>query len=204
MCENLRAWQERYDYISVLMEEVLGPAHDVVMHSIISYSAGGPLDLYYYPHGISGTGIATKELGEDPDQCSTNDVFESYELVMFTRQALHLDVATTTTTPFGAVHSKISAILNAMARYSADATLNPHQTCEFPGDIDRLGGACLIFDAYGIDDLETRRDFGLLLLIEVFRSEMNFARRNGVPALLERLKLAGHYPYSDLDRDPVA
>jgi hypothetical protein len=33
---------------------------------------------------------------------------------------------------------------------------------------------------------------------------MEYARRNGSEELLEKLKVAGHYPYSDLDREPVA
>jgi hypothetical protein len=42
-----------------------------------------------------------------------------------------------------------------------------------------------------------------MVVMEIFRKEMDFARANGGAALLEKLKLAGHYPYSDLDRDPV-
>ena len=45
---------------------------------------------------------------------------------------------------------------------------------------------------------------GLLAIIEIFRSEMEFAREHGGEELLSQLKEHGHYPYSDLDRDPVA
>jgi len=44
----------------------------------------------------------------------------------------------------------------------------------------------------------------LLLCLQVFRSEMEFARENGSEELFKKLKQAGHYPYSDLDRQPVA
>ena len=33
---------------------------------------------------------------------------------------------------------------------------------------------------------------------------MNFARKNGGAKLIKRLKAAGHYPYSDMNRKPVA
>jgi hypothetical protein len=46
-------------------------------------------------------------------------------------------------------------------------------------------------------------DVGLLAIIEVFRSDMEYAQENGGAKLIKRLKSKGHYPYSDLDRDPV-
>ena len=64
----------------------------------------------------------------------------------------------------------------------------------------------MVFDEYQKDGL--RFDIGgkrhcLLLCIEVFPSEMKHAMENGSASLLRKLKAAGHYPYSDLDREPV-
>lgn len=196
------AYQQWYDRKTARMVELLGPEHDIVMHAIIPYAVGGGLDLYYFPSGIEGTAIATKELCEAPGEGSSNDVFEAYELVMFTRQPIALDDAHEESTPFGRAHHVINAILNCVAPYSAQATLNPQETCEFPADMDTVGGRCLIFDAYGSDYEPT--DFGLLVLIEIHRSEMEFAREHGGAALLDRLNDAGYYPYSDLDRPAVA
>lgn len=197
---ELNAW---YDRKSALMESLLGAEHDMVMHALIPYAIGGALDLYYYPNGIEGTGIATKELSESTAEFSTNDAFEKYELVMFTRHALSLDDANDASTPFGRAHGNINAILNPIASYSAQATLNPNETCEFPDTMPDVGGKCLIFDAYK-NDAPSRIEFGLLLIIEIFRSEMEFAQREGGGVLLARLRQHGHYPYSNLDRDPVA
>lgn len=197
-----RLSREWHDRKTGLMVELLGPEHDMVMHSVIPYAIGGGLDLYYFPHGIPGTGIATKELCETPGEGSTNDVFELYELVMFTRHAVSLDDALDEATEFGRIHKSINAVLNCIARYSAEATLNPHETCEFPEDMKNVGEKCLIFDAYKSD--EDHAEFGLLLVMEIHRSEMEYAMENGGAGLLERLKLAGHYPYSDLDRAAVA
>ena len=195
--------QEWYDRKTALMESALGKEHDIVMHAIIPYAVGGGLDLYYYPNGVPGTAIATKECCESPDEGSTNDAFEFYELVMFTKHQLSLDDADDESTAFGKAHSNINAILNCIAPYSAQATLNPNETCEFPEDMETVGGKCLIFDAYS-DKSKAKASFGLLAIIEVFRSEMDFARNNGGAALLAQLKDAGHYPYSDLQREPVA
>jgi hypothetical protein len=194
-------WHERK---SVLMEGLLGQEHDMVMHAIIPYYLGGGLDLYYYPHGIPGTAVATKELSELADRGSTNDVYGVYELVMFTRLPLDLDAAKDDSTPFGQIHSTINAVLNAIAPYSAQATLNPTQTCEFPPDMPVLGGRCLIFDGYPSFSEDEPAEFGLLALIEVFRSEMEYAREHGGAKLLQKLKDQGVYPYSDLNRKPVA
>ena len=198
------AGQRWYDRKSALMEGMLGQEHDMVMHAIIPYAIGGGLDLYYYPNGIPGTAVATKELSELPGEGSSNRVFRCYELVMFTKHRLDLDAAADEGTPFGRAHSVINAVLNRIAPYSAQATLNPNETCEFPADMPTVGGRCLIFDGYPSYPDDEPAEFGLLAVIEVFRSEMEYARKNGGAKLLQRLKANGHYPYSDLDREPVA
>ena len=195
--------REWYDRKTALMEAVLGPEHDMVMHAIIPYAIGGGLDLYYYPSGVPGTAVATKELSESPGEGSSNRVFRCYELVMFTRQPLDLDAAQDEGTAFGRAHAVINAVLNHIAPYSAQATLNPNETCEFPADMPTVGGRCLVFDGYPSYPEDEPAEFGLLAVIEVFRSEMEFARKHGGAELLKRLRAAGHYPYSDLDRDPV-
>jgi hypothetical protein len=193
-----------YEHKSRLMEASLGKEHDMVMHAIIPYAIGGGLDLYYYPNGLPGTAIATKELSEFPNEGSANKVYHSYELVMFTKHGLDLDAAKDESTEFGRAHTNIDAILNRLARYSADATLNPNETCEFPADMERVGGKCLIFDGYACHSDDVADNFGLLVIIEVFRAEMEYARKHGGAKLIKRLKAKAYYPYSDLDREPVA
>jgi hypothetical protein len=199
--ELARQW---YGRKSALMEAILGKAHNTVMHAIIPYAVGGALDLYYYPNAIPGTAIATKELSELPAEGSSYQVYRSYELVMFTRHQLDLDAALDERTPFGQAHATINAILNCIAPFSAEATLNPNETCEFPADMPRIGGRCLNFDGYPSYQEDEPPEFGLLAIIEVFRSEMDYAREHGGIELLKRLKDKQHYPYSDLDRNPVA
>jgi hypothetical protein len=200
--EEERLENEWYEKKSGLMEARLGEEHDMVMHAVIPYEIGGALDLYYYPKGISGTGIATKELSFACRDSSTNDWFDKYELVMFTREALDLDKAYDESSPFGEAHQNISSILNPVARYSEQAKLNPNETCEFPSDMEGIGGKCLIFSAYETSGKEAE-DFGLLAIIEVFRSEMEYAMQQGGEMLLGLLKEKGIYPYSDMNRDPV-
>jgi hypothetical protein len=198
--DEFQAWDR---HKAKLMEESLGKEFHLVMHAMIPFAVGGALDLYYYPNRPKGTGIATRELSELPGQGSSNDVFSNYELVMFTRHPIDLDAAKDEKTPFGRAHRNISAILNSIARYSSEAKLNPRETCEFPEDMARVGGKCLIFDAYSQHEDDQYGTFGLLAIIEIFRSEMDFSRNHGGMALLSRLKNKGFYPFSDLDRLPV-
>src|SRR5262245_48470884 len=107
--EIARKW---YDRKSFFMEESLGKEHDMVMHAIIPYAVGGALDLYYYPNGIPGTAIATKELSDMPGEGSSNDAYRCYELVMFTKHRLDLDQAKDENTGFGRAHRNIDSILN--------------------------------------------------------------------------------------------
>ena len=192
-----RAW---YGEKSGYLESLLGKEHDHVMHALIPYEIGGALDLYYYPNGIPGTAIATKELVASDGKGPSNSFHHAYELVMFTRERLNLDLANDSSTAFGRAHASINSILNRVARYSEQATLNPLETCEFPEEMESVGGKCLIFDSYSP---KASKPMGLMLLIEVFRDEMNFARNNGGAALIALLKSNGVYPYSDLVRSPV-
>lgn len=194
--------QQWYERKSALMEASLGEEHKWVSHALIPYYLGGGLDLYYYPNGLPGTAIATKELSEFFNKGSTNDTYRSYELVMFTRHRLDLDTKDKNT-EFGRAHANISAILNLIARYSVEATLNPGDTCEFPTDMECVGGKCLIFDGYACHSDDLAKNFGLLVIIEIFHSEMEYACRHGGARLIKRLKNKGYYPYSDLERDPV-
>jgi hypothetical protein len=96
-------------------------------------------------------------------------------------------------------------VMTVVARYSYEAVLNPRETAELPGE-EGERGPCLVFDAWdaGRAVLEINgKPHGLLLCIEVHPAEMEYAMKNGTAKLLEKLKAARVYPYSDLDRPPV-
>jgi hypothetical protein len=57
---------------------------------------------------------------------------------MFTRFPLSLADAKDASSPFGHAHQTINHVLNCIARYSAQATRNPNETCEFPKDMGEL------------------------------------------------------------------
>jgi len=110
-------------------------------------------------------------------------------------------------------------VLTNLAFYvcSDGVEVNGYDTLEFPQDFDdkQLAGRCFIFDELPAaapvpvptspderSPLDGKR-FGVLLALEVFREEMDWAREQGTEKLVERLQAAGAYPFSDLDREPV-
>ncbi len=184
------------------MERVLGTMYDLVGHAIIPFEVGGAVDMYYFPGAMDGTGFATMELiapdgsGPKPSRIGT------YELVAFTRHRIGDEAGKEA---FDRIERAICGIFTVVGRYSFEARLNPGETIEVPAGED-APNRCLILDEYakpGIEFTIGGRRHGLLLLIEVFRSEMDHAMKNGSREVLARLKETGHYPFSDLDREPV-
>jgi hypothetical protein len=192
-----------YDAKKQALQRVLGPMDDMVYHSIIPFSAGGEVDLYFFPQSPHGTAVATMELIGPDDTGPKPSRIGTYELVMFT----HLDTTAADPSPEArAFRDSAVDTLSTFGRYVFDTPVNPHDTGELPPD-EQGQQTWLVFDEYrkpGVDFTIDGRQHGLLLCIRVFHSELEFATKNGTEALLERLKEKGYYPYSDLDRAPVA
>jgi Suppressor of fused protein (SUFU) len=185
------------------LEDLLGKPHTSVMHAIIPFAVGGAVDMYMFPHHLPGVGFATMELIDPAGKGPKPNEHGTFELVAFTRLLLHeeLDQADH---PFTKIMFRLRGIFTTIGFYATDALLRPGDTCEVP--VDGEDNRCLVFDLYEpagksfhIGSFKSH----LLLCMEVFRSEMEFARSNGSASLLQKLKEAGHYPYSDLDRKAV-
>lgn len=205
---------EHYEAKRAAMERILGPMDDLVGHAIIPFQIGGAVDMYSFSRAMPGTVFATMELilpdgsGPKPNRLGT------YELVACTVHEWEeeKDRAGQATAQdkeqqcdIDRIERRICGIFTTIGNYSRDVVVEPGQTAEIPGE-DGNDTKCLVFDEYdtkGVPfDIEGTRH-GLLLCIEVHRSEMEFAMEKGTAALLAMLKEAGHYPYSDLGRQPV-
>jgi hypothetical protein len=185
------------------LENVLGTMHNMVGHAIIPFSVGGAVDMYYFPNHIKGTGFATMELLEPDGSGPLPNRLGTYELVAFTKHVININEDEET--PFNLIERKICGIFTNIGLFSTQAVLNPNETCEVPNG-ENEENACLIFDLYKPNNVDFKigdKKHHLLLCIQVFRTEMDYSRANGSEKLLDKLKQAGHYPYSDLDRKPV-
>ncbi|WP_207422621.1 suppressor of fused domain protein [Desertivirga brevis] len=196
-------FEKDYELKSQGLEEVLGKMHNMVGHAIIPFSVGGAVDMYYFRNHIPGCGFATMELLDPDGSGPLPNRFGTYELVAFSKHDYNPDEGTETS--FNLIERRICGIFTTIGFFSRQALLNPRETCEIPGDEDE-GGKCLVFDFYEPDGIKFKvgdRRHHLLLCMEIFRSEMEFAQMHGGEELLGKLKAADHYPYSDLDRAPV-
>ena len=196
-------YDKDYEEKEIGLENVLGKMHGMVGHAIVPFAVGGAVDMYYFPNHIKGTGFATMELldpegnGPEPNRLGT------YELVAFTKEVYN--ESEETQTAFNLIERRVCGIFTTIANYSFQAVLNPNETCEVP--VDGEENRCLIFDNYLPDNREFKigdKMHHLLLCLEVFKSEMEFARKNGTAEILNLLREKGYYPYSDLDRGHVA
>jgi hypothetical protein len=190
------------------LEEALGPMYNLVGHAILAFEAGGSVDMYYFPDVLPGTAFVTQELISLDGTSPKPSRLGTYELIAFTRHPIppHQAGEPMPEGPFNDIERRFCGIFTTLGRYAEEAVINPLETGEVPRGKGR-DNAYLVLDEFK----PPRRQFvihgrrhGLLLCIEIHRTEMDFARANGVPSLLTRLKRAGHYPYSDLDRAAVA
>lgn len=196
-------YEEDYENKKAGLEYVLGPMHDLVGHAIIPFQVGGAVDMYYFPNHIKGTGFATMELLDPNGNGPLPNRHGTYELVAFTKY--DFKNSREEKNPFNHIERQVCGIFTTVGNFSFEAILNPNETCEIPNEKGEEN-TCLVFDLYEPDSKQFKigdREHHLLLCLQVFRSEMEFARQNGSQVLLEKLKDAGFYPYSDLDRDPI-
>ncbi len=199
--------QEKYDKDYELkeqgLENVLGKMYSMVGHAIIPFEVGGAVDMYYFPNHVVGTGFATMELLDPDGNGPKPNSLGTYELVAFTKHSYNSDDKNET--PFNLIERRICGIFTTIGNYSFQAVLKPGDTCEVPSDDEE--NKCVVFDIYQPDNKEFKigdRKHHLLLCMEVFKSEMDFAREHGSKELFELLRQKGYYPYSDLDRKAVA
>jgi len=189
------------------LERLLGPMHEMVGHAVVPFGVtGGAVDMYYFPNGLPGTGFATMELIQPDGSGPKPNRIGTYELVTFTKQKMPpSDSESDESQAFNKIERRMCRIMTGIGLYSHDAVLNPGETCEFPAD-EGEAGIALIFDEYRKGNVGFEidgRKHCLLLCMEIFPSEMRYAMQHGSAIVLQKLKEAGHYPYSDLNRDPV-
>lgn len=185
------------------LDSALGKMEDMVVHAIIPFFIGGGLDLYRFRRHIPGTLYVTQELftrnKADRPKRSGGKYFEL--AVAFRDDE---DMAVDDNLPPSTV--KASELLNPIAHYVSEVSLKPGETAEVPGE-DGEPNTCLLFselDLHGKSLAVNGEPFFLLCVTQIHPSELELARKDGSEMLIERLKAKGYFPYSDLDRPPVA
>lgn len=195
-------YDKQYELKKNGLEAILGEMYRLVGHAIIPFQVGGAVDMYYFTKHIEGTGFATMELIEPDGSGPKPNADGTYELVAFTKH--EYDSNDDEHTEFNEIERRVCGIFTKIGFYSFDATLKPGDTCELPYNNEK--SKFIVFDKYKPGNVEFfigENKHHLLLCVEIFESEMNFARENGSSELFNKLKEKGYYPYSDMDREPV-
>ena len=192
------------------LEAVLGPRDDTVLHAALPFVAGGALDLYCFRQALPGTVFATMDLIYPDGQGPQANRFGTFELAACTRlspggnqYALFSDAANRSRLPYEQTEHRIWRMLTRIGHYSQAAVLKPGDTCEIPNGTKEL--AWVLLDRFDLGQpFKIGEKFHhLLLCMEIFPVEQEYARLNGPAALIHLLKNSGDYPYTDLDRRPV-
>lgn len=180
------------------LARALGPMDDMVLHAIIPFFVGGTLDLYFFSKCLPGIVVATQELiVRSKDDRPKPNRSGYYELAACLPPGVSRDDKEGI--------KLIQMLLNPIARYAFDASLNPNETAELPQE-DGEPTLPLLFDRFrpkGVDLDFAGEKCHLLLVMLITHSELAYARENGGAALIAKLKAAGAYPYSSLNRPTV-
>lgn len=209
-------WSEFRRAKRAALERILGPMDDVVGHAIIPFEAGGSVDLFFFPARRPGTVVVTMDLIDPDGNGPQSQALGPYELVACTRVRRASPYAIDRETGqvaadvdderFAAITGWFCRLLTAIARDALKMEIQPGDAYEFPAQEDEPAHYVIFdrFDSSGQLFEVEGKEFGLLLCVEVFASELEYAQQNGMDALIAKLKEAEAYPYSDLDRQPVA
>jgi len=196
-------WNNHYEKKEKAIENILGKMNELVGHAIIPFDIGGTVDMYYFSKHIKGTGFVTMELIKPDGSGPIPNKNGTYELIAFTKEKYinSKDVKK----PFNIIERRICGIFTAIGNYSFQAKLEPGDTCEIPGE-EGEPNIYLLFDEYtsNTNKFEINgNSHGLLLIIELFKDELDFARSNGSKSIIEKLKESHYYPYTDMNRKSV-
>ncbi len=206
--------EEHYEAKQTAMEAILGPMDDTVGHALIPFCLGGGVDMYYFSACMPGTVFATMELIDPDGKGPKANRLGTYELVTCTRlprppvephEVRKQKIKDGTLSDFDLIDSRLCGIMTTIGNYGFEVVIEPGETAELPGK-DEQDVNYLVFDEFdrkGVPFIVEGREHGLILCIEIFRSELDYARESGSAALLAKLKEASFYPYSDLDRSSV-
>jgi hypothetical protein len=174
-----KKWFKR---ITNYMRRHLGTESKLVTHSIVPFSFGGGLDLYYFPND-NGFAVATKDLSSTVDGGPSNCVFDRYELVMFSQTAFEPEQFNSDQTPFGSAMVLINATLEQVGQHALRTEMNPGDTLAFPVNTPVLGGKFFIVDA--LTPRSKSDGFGLMVVSEIGKKDFEFCQEKSGLAYLQ-------------------
>jgi hypothetical protein len=174
-------WEARIEGLS----PIFGEPDDYVMHSPVPLYLGGNADVLRFRNHCGGVAYVTADLTgiEQPDEGQA----EQFELVICHRSE----------DDWG------PNIISQLAKYTLETRLNPFETMDIGSAIKKRSKiTAFLFVDYGKFNL-LESQCGLLLCLGITAQELKLCREEKSRLVLEKIKNAGVYPFTDLKRDTV-
>jgi hypothetical protein len=170
-----------------VLERELGPKDEAAIHAIIGFEFGGPPDLLLFRNapGVKGTFYVTSDLLFFERQPENS--LGRYELAL----CLPKESDWAGHVLFKLSQATVEEVFDV--GHTADITAWVDSSCPIKG----LVFTKLVSFEFG------GRAFGALLCVGVTRNELDYAQEYGSDALVERLKSAGAFPVTDIERTSV-
>jgi hypothetical protein len=182
-------WSELWSDRLRALESVLGESDDRVLHGAIpfylGFENGGTADVVSFSQHFDGVAYVTADLIGCEDQKRSE--LGNYELMICHREE----------SEWG------PGIVSRLAHYTLETAIEPGHTMD-SGPATPKGStiAALLFDDYATFDVRGELS-GLLLCFGITARELKDCRNHGSETILEKLKDADIYPFTDLYRDSV-
>ncbi|MCC7474850.1 MAG: suppressor of fused domain protein [Pirellulales bacterium] len=187
--EDREDWNELWDARLTALETVLGKSGDVVFHGVIPFflgwDLGGTADIIPFYNHLDGVVYVTADLiGSKAQEPS---FLGEYELMIVHRDELEWG----------------RDLIGRLAHYTLDAELKAGDTMDLgPKTPEDSQIEALLFDDYASFEVMGNKA-GLLLCMGITKDELNEARDEGSASLIQKLKAADVYPFTDLNRMSV-
>ena len=182
------AWEATWTERQAALERLFGKSAEHVLHAVVPFHLGGQADVLVFPdHIVGATLYVTADLtGNDSDQ-APNDRWQQYELAICVRGDDPWPPGT----------------ISRLATYCRATPLNPGETMDIASAVPQPSSiTAFLFAEYGTFRLQGRT-CGVLLCIGITADELQTAFDDGSTILLERLRGAGVFPFTDPAREPV-
>lgn len=178
-------WQELWDARLSSLESIFGPSDDGVFHSPLPFHLGGAADVVPFRRHLDGVTYVTADLIGDTR--SKPNQLGQYELMICLRE--HSDWG--------------PELISNLATYTLEAVLEPTETMDVAPSLPQPTQiTSLLFVAYSELEFEAK-PCGVLLCLGITEDELRYRHECGYDQVVEALKSAGVFPFTDLCRQSV-
>jgi hypothetical protein len=179
-------WKAWWDARVAAIEAVLGKSEDTVGHAVIPFQfgpeMGGAADVVFFRHHLPGRVAVTSELIGCEEQIQ--NILGAYELMICHRDDEEWG----------------PGLISQLAHYTLQAKLNPGETMGLgPAAPPGSTITALLFLEYARFTVRGK-SAGLLLCLGITADELKVCRKGRYKEVVEALKKADVFPYTDLHR----